>query len=80
MIAQCPPRHISGEGKDRNCSVKLQCRRKESGKVLRILDGPASHCLDVPVLDSAAENGVILFHFPSHITQYLQCETKIVFM
>ncbi|GFR19356.1 jerky protein homolog-like [Trichonephila clavata] len=46
--------------------------RKEPGKVLLILDSHASLCSDMGVLDLAAENDVILFYLPSHITQYLQ--------
>ncbi|GFQ80039.1 HTH CENPB-type domain-containing protein [Trichonephila clavata] len=46
--------------------------RKESGKVLLILDSHASVCSDMVALDLSAENGVILFCLPIHITECLQ--------
>ena len=46
--------------------------RKDPGKVLLILDGHSSHCLDVTVLDFAEKNSVSLLCLPSHTTQYLQ--------
>ncbi|GFV08853.1 DDE-1 domain-containing protein [Trichonephila clavipes] len=46
--------------------------RREPRKVLLIFNSHTSHCLDVTVLDLAAENEVILLCPPSHITHNLQ--------
>lgn len=46
--------------------------RKPEGKVIIILDGHASHCNSVEMLEYAEQHDVILFCLPSHTTQFLQ--------
>lgn len=46
--------------------------RKGTSPVLLIVDGHASHCSDVKVLDFLAENEIILLCLPSHTTHWLQ--------
>lgn len=46
--------------------------RKPQGKVLLILDGHSSHTNSAEMLETAEENGLILFCLPSHSTQALQ--------
>lgn len=46
--------------------------RKPDGTVVLILDGHASHCNSVEMLEYAEEHGVILLCLPSHTTQFLQ--------
>nr|CAI5839176.1 unnamed protein product [Callosobruchus analis] len=46
--------------------------RKPKGPVVLILDGHASHCSSVEVLEYAEINDVILLCLPSHTTQFLQ--------
>lgn len=53
--------------------------RKPPGTVLLILDGHASHCNSVEMLEFAAENDICLFTLPSHTTHYLQTLDRSVF-
>lgn len=53
--------------------------RKPAGKVLLIMDGHASHCNSVEVLEFADENDIILLCLPSHTTHYLQPLDRAVF-
>ena len=46
--------------------------RKPQGPVVLILDGHASHCSSVEVLEFADSNNIILLCLPSHTTQFLQ--------
>ncbi|XP_057653938.1 uncharacterized protein LOC130892510 [Diorhabda carinulata] len=46
--------------------------RKPDGKILLLLDGHASHCNSVEMLEYADEHNVILFCLPGHTTQFLQ--------
>ncbi|XP_049884506.1 uncharacterized protein LOC126379735 [Pectinophora gossypiella] len=46
--------------------------RKPQGKVILLLDGHSSHTNSVEMLETAEENGIILFCLPSHSTQALQ--------
>ncbi|XP_057660723.1 uncharacterized protein LOC130896560 [Diorhabda carinulata] len=46
--------------------------RKPDGKILLLLDGHASHCNLVVMLEYADEHNVILFCLPGHTTQFLQ--------
>lgn len=46
--------------------------RKGEGKTLLILDGHASHCSCVELLEAAEANHVILLCLPPHTTHYLQ--------
>ena len=46
--------------------------RKDSGKVLLLLDGHTSHCSDPELLDFTVENDIILLCLPSHTTHWLQ--------
>lgn len=46
--------------------------RKNEGKTLLILDGHASHCSSVELLETADANNVILLCLPPHTTHYLQ--------
>lgn len=46
--------------------------KKRPGKALLILDGHASHCNAIDLLNLAAENEVVLLCLPSHTTQALQ--------
>lgn len=53
--------------------------RKPDGKVLLLLDGHASHCSSVAVLDFCIQNDIILLCLPSHTTHYLQPLDRAVF-
>lgn len=53
--------------------------RKPLGKVLLILDGHASHCSSVELLELARDNDVVLLCLPSHTTHYLQPLDRAVF-
>lgn len=46
--------------------------RKPPGKVILILDGHASHCGNVEMLEFAKDNDIILLGLPSHTTHFLQ--------
>lgn len=46
--------------------------RKVQGTVLLILDGHASHCTSVEMLEYAEENNILLLCLPSHSTHFLQ--------
>lgn len=46
--------------------------KKRPGKALLILDGHASHCNAIDLLNVAADNEVVLLCLPSHTTQALQ--------
>lgn len=46
--------------------------RKPLGKTLLILDGHASHCNSIEMLEYAEQNDIILLCLPSHTTHYLQ--------
>lgn len=46
--------------------------RKPAGKTLLILDGHASHCSNVEMLEFAVNNDIIMLCLPSHTTHYLQ--------
>lgn len=45
--------------------------RKPVEKVLLILDGHASHCNSIEMLQFAESNGIVLICLPSHTTHYL---------
>lgn len=53
--------------------------RKGTGKALLILDGHASHCNAIELLNLASENDVQLLCLPSHTTQALQPLDKSFF-
>lgn len=53
--------------------------RKPVGKVVLILDGHASHCSSVELLELARDNDVVLLCLPSHTTHYLQPLDRAVF-
>lgn len=46
--------------------------RKPTGVVLLLLDGHASHCSNVQMLEYCVEHNIILLCLPSHTTQFLQ--------
>ncbi|KAK9703819.1 DDE superfamily endonuclease [Popillia japonica] len=46
--------------------------RKPNGKVVLVLDGHASHCTSVELLELADANDVVLICLPSHTTHFLQ--------
>ncbi|KAJ8939879.1 hypothetical protein NQ318_023219 [Aromia moschata] len=46
--------------------------RKPIGVVLLLLDGHASHCSNVEMLEYCVEHDIILLCLPSHTTQFLQ--------
>lgn len=46
--------------------------RKGEGRTLLILDGHASHCSSVELLETAEANNVVLLCLPPHTTHYLQ--------
>jgi hypothetical protein len=58
--------------------------RKQTGKVVLLLDGHASHCTDPDILELAQVNGIIMVCLPPHSTNYLQpldrCFTKTLFL
>lgn len=53
--------------------------RKPPGKVLLLLDGHATHCNSVEMLEYAVANDVILLSIPSHTSHYLQPLDRSVF-
>lgn len=53
--------------------------RKPTGTILLILDGHASHCNSIEMLEFAETNGIILICLPSHTTHYLQPLDRAVF-
>lgn len=53
--------------------------RKPAGKVLLLLDGHATHCNSVEMLDYANENDIVLLSMPSHTSHYLQPLDRSVF-
>lgn len=46
--------------------------RKPTGAVLLLLDGHASHCSNIEMLEYCVNHNIILFCLPSHTTQFLQ--------
>jgi hypothetical protein len=46
--------------------------RKQSGRVVLLLDGHTSQCTDPDMLELAEENGIIMVCLPPHSTHYLQ--------
>ncbi|KAI4469576.1 hypothetical protein MML48_1g06319 [Holotrichia oblita] len=53
--------------------------RKPNGKVVLVLDGHASHCTSVELLELADANDVVLICLPSHTTHFLQPLDRAVF-
>lgn len=53
--------------------------RKPNGKVVLVLDGHASQCTSVELLELADANDVVLICLPSHTTHFLQPLDRAVF-
>ena len=53
--------------------------RKPAGKVVLLLDGHATHCNSVEMLEYANQNEIILISMPSHTSHYLQPLDRSVF-